>query len=281
VRDPIPLTPVDRRRELRADCSRCVGLCCVALAFARSADFAFTKDAGEPCVNLEEDYRCVIHPELRERGFKGCTVFDCFGAGQKVTQHTDGGASWRDDADIRASMFAVFPVVRQLQELLWYLADAAGRPEAAPLKNDLERAYGETEALTTASPDEIRALDVDAYQGTLTGLLRQASALVREGTGTSEAARRLEPGVDLMGAHLAGQDLRGAHLRGAWLIAADLRSADLSNADVLGADFRDAELGGATMQDALYLTQFQVNAARGDDLTVLPESVTRPSHWRR
>jgi hypothetical protein len=279
--DLIPLTPVDRLGDLRADCARCVGLCCVALAFARSADFAFTKDAGEPCVNLDDDDRCVIHPELRSRGFKGCTVFDCFGAGQKVTQHTFGGASWRDDPDTRQSMFAVFPLVRQLQELLWYLSDAASRPETAPLRNELERAYVETEALTAAPADDIRALDLDAYRGTLSDVLRRASELVRTATVTSPAARRLQPGADLMGTHLAGEDLRGANLRGAWLIAADLRSTDLSNADVLGADFRDAELGGADVRNALYLTQFQVNAARGDDTTVLPHSVTRPSHWRR
>jgi hypothetical protein len=278
--DLIPLTPVDGRSDLRADCSRCVGLCCVALAFARSADFAFTKDAGEPCVNLDDEYRCVIHPELRERGFKGCTVFDCFGAGQKVTQHTFGGVSWRDDPDTRQSMFAVFPLVRQLQEMLWYLADGSSRSEAAPLKRELERAYRETEALSSAAADDIRALDLDAHRATVAELLRRASELVRAATPTSPAARRLQPGADLMGAQLAGQSLRGANLRGTWLIAADLRSTDLANADVLGADFRDAELGGAILQDALFLTQFQVNAARGDDSTVLPQTLARPSHWR-
>lgn len=279
--DRIPLTPVDRRADLRADCSRCVGLCCVALAFARSADFAFTKDAGEPCVNLDDDYLCVIHPELRSRGFKGCTVFDCFGAGQKVTQHTFDGASWRDDPYLRESMFAVFPLVRQLQEMLWYLSDAAGRPETEPIRDELERAYRETAALTEAPAHDIRALDLDTHRDALSGVLRRSSDLVRAATTVSAAAARIEPGADLMGAHLGGQDLRGANLRGAWLIGADLRSTDLSNADVLGADFRDAELGGATLSNALFLTQFQVNAASGDDRTVLPDSVTRPTHWRR
>ncbi|HEY6597232.1 MAG TPA: pentapeptide repeat-containing protein, partial [Asanoa sp.] len=39
----------DRRAELRADCTRCVGLCCVAPAFSASADFAIDKPAGRPC----------------------------------------------------------------------------------------------------------------------------------------------------------------------------------------------------------------------------------------
>ncbi|MBG6237291.1 hypothetical protein IWX78_000234 [Mycetocola sp. CAN_C7] len=279
--DLIPLTPVDRRGGLRADCSRCVGLCCVALAFARSADFAFTKDAGDPCVNLAEDYLCVIHPELRQRGFKGCTVFDCFGAGQKVTQHTFGGTSWRDDPDVRREMFGMFPLVRQLQELLWYLDGAAGMPQTAPIRDDLERAYEKTEALTRASADDILSLDLDEYRGAIAPILHRASELVRAGVTLSTAAAGIQPGADLMGALLAGQDLRGATLRGAWLIGADLRSCDLSLADVIGADFRDTELGGADLGSTLFLTQFQVNAAHGDASTVLPPSVSRPSHWRR
>lgn len=276
----IPITPVNRRDDLRADCSRCVGLCCVALAFTRSADFAFTKDAGEPCVNLAEDFRCVIHPELRERGFKGCTVFDCFGAGQKVTQHTFGGTSWRDDPEVRTRMFAVFPLVRQLQELLVYLDDAASRPEAAPVRAELEEAYADIETLTEASPEEIAETDIDGLRQALGPLLSRVSELVRGGVSLTADARRLKPGAELFGARLAGQDLRGANLRGAWLIGADLRSVDLSLADVLGADFRDAELGGANLEATIFLTQFQVNAAQGDATTLLPGSVSRPSHWR-
>ena len=37
--------------ELRADCTRCFALCCVAPAFAASADFAIDKPAGQPCPN--------------------------------------------------------------------------------------------------------------------------------------------------------------------------------------------------------------------------------------
>ena len=71
-------------RPLRAPAGgllRCAGLCCVAPAFAASADFAIDKPAGRPCPNLRDDFRCGIHAELRERGFPGCEVFDCFGAG--------------------------------------------------------------------------------------------------------------------------------------------------------------------------------------------------------
>lgn len=38
--------------ELRPDCERCFGLCCVAPVIRVSPDFAIEKDAGDPCPNL-------------------------------------------------------------------------------------------------------------------------------------------------------------------------------------------------------------------------------------
>ncbi|WP_348786439.1 pentapeptide repeat-containing protein [Leifsonia sp. NPDC080035] len=275
------------RRALRAECGDCVGLCCVALAFAKSADFAFDKPAGEPCVNLDGDDRCSIHPHLRDRGFKGCTVFDCFGAGQHVTRHTFDGRSWRDDDAVRAGMFAVFPIVRQLHELLWYLEEALRMPAAAPLHPALREARAEVEAAADAPADAIRMLDVDELRAPAAELLREAARLTRE---TGEPAdctaplrvkrSRIRPGADLLGADLRGADLRGAELRGALLIAADLRDARLVRAELIGADLRDARLGGADLSEAIYLTQTQVNAATGDARTRLPRTVDRPSHWR-
>ncbi len=46
-----PARLADGRHDLRADCGRCAGLCCVAPAFTASADFAIDKPAGQPCPN--------------------------------------------------------------------------------------------------------------------------------------------------------------------------------------------------------------------------------------
>jgi hypothetical protein len=279
-----------------ADCANCFGLCCVALAFAKSADFGFDKAAGDPCENLDGDYRCTIHPHLRERGFKGCTVFDCFGAGQKVSQHTFGGESWLTTPEVRADMFAVLPVMRQLHELLWYLDEALRMRDAAPLRAELIRASAEVTAITEGSPASILDTDLDEVRGPVAALLREASRLARENLPAKNPAtrsnpanplsppspaktRRIGPGADLLGADLSGLDLRGAELRGALLIAADLHDADLSTAELIGADLRDANLAGADLRTALYLTQVQVNSARGDARTLLPPILKRPSHW--
>jgi uncharacterized protein YjbI with pentapeptide repeats len=269
------------RTELRADCANCFGLCCVALAFVRSADFAFDKDAGEPCVNLADDFRCEIHPRLRAKGFKGCTVFDCFGAGQKVSRVTFQGTSWRQDAAQQSTMFAVFPVVRQLQELLWYLDAAIAMPQARPLRAELAAQYAEIERVTLGDADTILAVDVTASQDGVNAVLSRVSELVRAGSprGRDAGSPRIRRGADLIGAKLGGQDLRGANLRSAYLIAASLRRADLRGADLIGADLRDADLCGADVSTALFLTQMQVNAARGDAATALPPGLVRPSHW--
>ena len=263
--------------ELRGDCGNCFGLCCVALPFSASADFALDKPAGKPCPNLRGDHRCGIHDRLRGKGFTGCTVYDCFGAGQKVSQVVFGGEDWRGGSrEHSRRMVDVFPVVRQLHELLWYLTEALTLPAARPLRAELDRARERTEALTRRTPGEIAALDVAAHRQEVNVLLLRTSELVRAGIRGRKKDRR---GADLMGARLKGADLRGANLRGAWLIAADLTGADLRGADLIGADLRDADLTDADLTGAFFLTQPQVNAARGGPGTRLPESVARPAHW--
>ncbi|MFF4255627.1 pentapeptide repeat-containing protein [Streptomyces sp. NPDC001663] len=265
------------RADLRGDCGQCFGLCCVALPFAASADFAIDKQAGKPCPNLQGDHRCGIHATLRQKGFTGCTVYDCFGAGQKVSQVTFRGQDWRTASREHARrMFDVFPVVRQLHELLWYLNEALALSAARPVHADLRRALTETEELTRQLPEELAALDVGAHRQTVNVLLLKTSELVRAGTRGRKKDRR---GADLIGARLKGADLRGANLRGAYLIAADLTGADLRGADLIGADLRDADLTDADLTGAFFLTQPQLNAARGSAGTRLPDSVTRPVHW--
>ncbi|PWK16578.1 pentapeptide repeat-containing protein [Tumebacillus permanentifrigoris] len=277
------------RQSLEADCENCFGLCCVALPFAASTDFAVDKDAGQPCRNLQPNFRCGVHTNLRDLGFRGCTVYDCFGAGQKVSQVTFEGRDWRQDPGSAQQMFDVFRIMKQLQELLWYVAEALTLQAARSIHRELSNALDEIESLTQLSPDSISELDVVALRAGVNELLLQVSQLVRDEvrqqqnshTGRKKAQFRGGNlrGADLMGAKLRGADLRGANLRGAYLIAADLRGADLRAADFIGADFRDADLRGADLTDSLFLTQAQLNAARGDADTKLPKSLTRPAHW--
>jgi uncharacterized protein YjbI with pentapeptide repeats len=268
--------PGGGRLDLRADCERCFGLCCVAPAFSASADFAIDKDAGQACTHLQSDFRCGIHDNLRKWGFPGCAAYDCFGAGQKVAHVTFGGQDWRRVPQTAQQMFEVFVIMRQLHELLWYLVEALSRQPARPLHGQLGVALEETERLTHCGPDVIMELDVGAHRRDVSALLLRTSELVR-----GEARRHPidRPGADLVGADLRGADLRAANLRGAYLIGADLRDADLRVADLIGADFRGADLRGADLRDSIFLTRSQLGAAGGDAGTKLPPPLPRPAHW--
>jgi uncharacterized protein YjbI with pentapeptide repeats len=262
--------------NLLTDCGSCFGLCCVALPFEKSSDFAVDKAAGEPCRNLLEDSRCGIHSTLREKGFPGCTVYDCFGAGQKVSQSTFAGRDWRQQPSNASEMFAVFPIMRDLHELLWYVMDARDRKLTALLHNRLTRLYGELDELTSATPEVLMSIDVAVLRARINEALLDASDLVRAEV---RGKRKNHRGRDMIGAKLAGADLRGASLRGTYLIGATLRGADLRLADLIGADLRGADLRGADLRGSIFATQFQIDAAKGDEATRLPQSLTRPSHW--
>ena len=240
--------------DLRADCAHCQALCCVHLPFERGADFPFAKAAGRPCHNLRADHRCGIHDQLAERGFRGCVSFDCFGAGQRASTAPDPAAA--------------FGRLRVLHELLWYLRAARGWPAAAAVYAQVDEALARTEALAEGDGDVL------AHRATVAPLLRQVSDLVR---GPDAPDRS---GADLAGADLRGADLRRTSLRNASLIGADLRDASLERADLLGADVRGADLRGADVSSALFLTQTQVNAVRGDAATQLPAALLRPAPWR-
>ncbi|HEU5004065.1 MAG TPA: pentapeptide repeat-containing protein [Actinomycetota bacterium] len=270
------------RTELRPDCSRCFGLCCVAPAFSVSADFALDKPAGRPCPNLAPDHRCAIHPSLRAQGFPGCAAYDCFGAGQRIAQATFGGRDWRSAPGTARQMFAAFGVMRQLHELLWYLteAEALTGAEALPgaelLAPRLAEAREATETMASGDAARLVALDLDAHRRGVNETLVAVSVVVRGARGGLGPDRR---GALLMGADLRRQDLRNASLRGALLVGANLQGLDLGAADLTGADLRGADLRGAGLGACLFVTQSQIDSARGDTRTRIPAGCQRPTHW--
>lgn len=240
------------------------------------------KPAATPCPNLDQDFSCTIHDRLRPRGFRGCTVFDCFGAGQAVSQQLFAGVSWRAAPDSRQDMFAAFKVMRQLHEMLWHLAEAQERTFDADTAREAKELRTAIEDLAAGPVPGLLACDLEGLHSAVRAMLVGVSEEVRAGYfagGTEQLDAALKPGADLAGANLRSRKLCGADLRGACLIAADLRGSDLSGADLLGADLRDARLDGADLTNALFVTQPQLNSARGSNTTLVPPGLSAPSHW--
>jgi hypothetical protein len=167
-----------RRPDLVADCERCAALCCTATSFDKSEDFAIDKAAGVTCPHVTDDHRCAIHADRVKRGFSGCLIYDCYGAGPRVTQayaRAPHRSRERDD---------VFRILRDVHELLWQLTEAVKLcpTSEANLAADLAR---EIEALDAVARDPGRAtVAIDLHPRQLSG-----RALLRR-VGTALGGRR-------------------------------------------------------------------------------------------
>ncbi|PKM93509.1 MAG: hypothetical protein CVU84_15125 [Firmicutes bacterium HGW-Firmicutes-1] len=270
--------------NLRVDCKKCFGFCCVVLYFSASDGFPTNKDAGKPCINLQHDFTCAIHKNLWKNGLKGCTGYDCFGAGQKVAQVTYGGYDWRQVSESAKQMFEVFLIMRQLHEMIWYLSEALTLQATQVIHVDLSYMADQIKGLTYLSAESLIALNIAMHRDKVNPLLLRTSELVRtkaenQKTTLLKHQKPIVRRMDFIGKDLRKTNLRGADLRGTLLIAANLSGADLSYADFIGADLRDADLRGANLADSIFLTQAQMNTAKGDSNTKLPMTLVRPAYW--
>lgn len=271
------------RESLRPDCANCFGLCCVAFHYLKSEDFPINKPAGQPCVHLADSYACTIHSELREQGFKGCTVYDCLGAGQFVSQVTFGGESWREQINNGMLMFTVLPIMTQVHELLFYISDMLDRSIPKREAHPLRRLLDELLIFRELPPEQMTGMALMTFRQQARPLFVRLSEDIRsEGLkwiGLTLTSRHEQDRADLIGKNLTRHDVRGTCYRGALLIGANLRGQDLSYVDFMGADVRGLDVRAAVLTESLFLTQMQVNSMNGDRHTILAPAYTRPSHW--
>jgi uncharacterized protein YjbI with pentapeptide repeats len=63
------------------------------------------------------------------------------------------------------------------------------------------------------------------------------------------------------------------------LIASIFEGCSFNGANFLGADTRDTNFNSADLSDAVFLTQGQINSAKGNLVTKLPSNLSRPITW--
>jgi hypothetical protein len=183
-----------RRPDLVPDCASCAAVCCIATSFDASEDFGFDKAAGVGCPYLKRDCRCAIHDHLHERGFRGCAVYDCFGAGPRVTRAFSG----MQDCDRQRN--DAFLILRIVHEQLWLLTEAAkllrdagnaAQPARAierEIAGAVAREVDVLDAIARQDPLALRDLDPQPYVDRARFLLRRVGDAVG---GRPRAARLL------------------------------------------------------------------------------------------
>lgn len=260
--------------ELTIDCEKCSGLCCVALYCTKTDGFPADKPPGEPCKNLMSDFRCAIHPQLSQKGMKGCLAYDCFGAGQKVTQHCYPNSTWQTNPAQAQEIFDTFLVVFQLHQMSWYLLDALSVVEDHPLKSTIEALLAKNQQMTSQTPEEILNLDVESYKLEVNRVLKKVSEMIANNSAGSKQTK------DFLGKNFKRANLDGRDFIGALLIAASLEGCSLRKTNFLAADMRDANIKNTDLSSSIFLTQMQINSAKGNVNTKLPTNLSRPSTWR-
>jgi uncharacterized protein YjbI with pentapeptide repeats len=66
----------------------------------------------------------------------------------------------------------------------------------------------------------------------------------------------------------------------ALMIAANLEGCSLRGTNFLGADMRDANIKNTDLSSCVFLTQMQINSAKGNRNTKLPGNLSYPDSWK-
>ena len=262
--------------RMKPDCSKCSGLCCTALFFSKTDGFPKDKASGQPCINLLKDYRCKIHSQLEKQKMKGCIGYDCFGAGQQVTQVIYQGQTWKDIPNQSTEIFDVFVIVFKLYQIRYYLIEASSLISAQPLKKSIQCLIEENIKMCHYRPDSILSLDLEEYRHRANQILKQVCKLLQQ----SIRSESKKVPANFLGGNFRGLDMSGADLSIKLLIAANFEKSLFKGTIFLGADTRDTNFSDADLSEAVFLTQGQVNAAKGNRNTKLPYQLDYPPTWK-
>lgn len=265
-----------RLEQLKVDCSKCSGLCCTALFFSKMDGFPENKIAGKPCTKLQNNYRCKIHHELGKRNMKGCIGYDCFGAGQHVTQCIYKGETWQTSQEQSKEIFDVFVMVFQLYQIRYFLEEAMTVIPAKKLWSDIRNLIKENEALCNSRPQIILDIDIDNYRNKINNVLKQVCACIIKCFNRSDNKGL----TDFFGRNFKNRDMSGLDLSMKLLIATNFDSCIFNGTIFLGADTRDTNFSNADLREAVFLTQGQINSAKGNLNTKLPQYLDYPVTWK-
>jgi len=263
----------DLEAALGIDCEKCSGLCCVALYCMKTDGFPENKKSGIPCRHLMSDFFCDMHSLLAKKKMKGCLAYDCFGAGQKVTQSSYADENWKTNPEKADEIFQVFMIVFQLHQMAWYLLEALSLVTDEPLNADIDELIIKNKQIAACAPEEILRIDMAEYRARVNQVLKQVSRSIT--TVSSYAAES----KDFFGKNFKQANLDGRDFSMALMIAANLEGCSLKGTNFLGADLRDANIKETDLRSCVFLSQMQINSAKGNSNTKLPAKLTRPSNW--
>jgi hypothetical protein len=206
---------------------------------------------------------------------KGCLAYDCFGAGQIVTALYER-ENWRSNPKIAQEIFEVFIKVFNLQQILWFLSEIL---TLMPAKALWEKSYiymNQLDFLIQSSPKDILNFDLGEFRENVNPLLKDTGEIIkREVFYTNGIIKK----KDFIGHNFKKARLDGYNFSSSLLIAANLEGCSLTGSNFIGADLRDTNIKNADLRESIFLTQGQINAAKGNQNTCIPKHLIKPLSW--
>lgn len=263
-------------KPYKIDCENCCGLCCVALYFAKSEGFPNDKKAGIACHHLQADHKCKIYPQLAKLGLKGCMSYDCFGAGQYISRYMNHSLNWSVISQKEADqIFHAFSIVMSVHQTLWYVSQCLLLQLPLSEKNEAKQFLDEGKKLLDTSLENLTRLDIQPFCKKANAYLKHICTIHQACFPNANKGSSKE----YIGKNLKRKNLTGKDFSMSLLIAADLEHANLKGANFLGSDMRDTNLCNTDLSQSLFLTQIQINSAKGNAKTILPPFLHKPRSW--
>ncbi len=126
----------------------------------------------------------------------------------------------------------------------------------------------------------------DLYQADLSGAFLHGANLSGVYGSMLNLSRARYFGTNLSGANLycmfmGGSPFVGVDFSNASLVGMSLRNGEFIHANFSNTDLEKTDFHGADLSQARNLTQEQINLARGDESTKLPDGLALPESWKK
>ena len=265
----------DESYRLVSDCSRCSGLCCIALYCFKSDGFPQNKPIGKPCINLMGDYKCRIHNDLESMGMKGCIGYDCFGAGQYLTEEVYRGVTWQTQPERVKEICDLYIFMYRMFQLRFFLYESKKLVSSETLLPEINQLLQENDAMCRLPVEELYEQPIDSYQAKVNHILKKSCVELSKFIGAGNSKE-----TNFLNRNFKGKDLSGFDFNMKPLIASNFENCKFKGATFIGTDTRDANFNGADLREAVFLSQGQINAAKGSRRTKLPKHLKYPVTWR-
>lgn len=209
----------DRNESYRlvSDCSRCSGLCCIALYCFKSDGFPQNKPIGKPCINL----------------------------------------------------------IYRMFQLRFFLYESKKLASSEILLPEIEQLLQENDAICKLSIEEMLHYPIDSYQDKVNYILKKSCVELKKFLGVKKVTE-----TNFLNRNFRGKNLSGFDFNMKPLIASDFHNCKLKGATFIRTDTRDANFDGADLREAVFLSQGQINAAKGSRRTKLPKHLKYPVTWK-